>query len=83
MESTDELHCSSHKSILKALEAGGISHNMCKQSMLILEIIFRSCLVQKFNERSKRQNRGLLITNKAIYNLSKTSKRLFANLFRT
>jgi len=55
----DELHLSTEKSITKQLDVD--------------EKIANSCMVHKFNKRMKRQERSLMITNKAVYNLSKTT----------
>ena len=37
------------------------------------EIIHLTCLITKFNRKNKKQERNFMITNKGIYNLSKTS----------
>jgi serum/glucocorticoid-regulated kinase 2 len=55
----DELHLGTEKGITKQFEAD--------------EKILISCMVHKFNKRMKRQERGLMISNKYIYNLSKTT----------
>ena len=40
---------------------------------IYVEKIMLSCSVFKFNRKNKRQERNIMITTKAIYNLSKTS----------
>ena len=37
-----------------------------------VEIIYMSCPIFKFNDYKKKQERGLLITNFAVYNLKGT-----------
>jgi serum/glucocorticoid-regulated kinase 2 len=43
-----------------------------KKKFSIDEKIFLSANVQKYNKRDKRQMRGLLVTNKAVYNLAQS-----------
>ncbi len=58
IEINDFLNLSKEKSILKAIK---------------LEKILISCLVFKYNRKNVRQQRSILITDKAVYNLKKTS----------
>ena len=69
----DELNCAKEKGIKKSFEPDGIyTTDFCFEMYLFsIEKILLSCMVQKFNKKAKRQDRGLLITSKAIYNLSK------------
>jgi serum/glucocorticoid-regulated kinase 2 len=46
--------------------------NGCKNIKINIEIIFMSCNIFKFNDYKKKQERGLLITNQAVYNLKGT-----------
>jgi len=62
-EENDELQFRSDSSVQKILASD--------------EIILLSCIVYKYNKRLKRQERSLLITNKAIYNINKQD--FFAN----
>lgn len=55
----DYLHFRNDKSITKALAA--------QESIVLTAPLF------KFNEANKRQERNLMVTNKQIYNLNKTS----------
>jgi len=55
----DELKCAQEKNITKSFEPD--------------EKVILSCMTHKFNKKAKRQERGLLITSKALYNLSKTN----------
>jgi serum/glucocorticoid-regulated kinase 2 len=57
--SLDLLHFRNEKSIIKGLGNG--------------EHIILTVALYKFNESNKRQERNLMITNKKIYNLNKTS----------
>jgi len=51
----------------------GIKKNLASDEFVLL-----SCIVYKYNKRLKRQERSLLITNKAIYNINK--QEFFANI---
>jgi len=51
--------CPTKKNIIKTLDVD--------------EKIAVTCMVHKFNKRMKRQERSLMISNKAVYNLSKTT----------
>lgn len=69
----DELHLHNDKAIQKALDPDGL---LFSPSFLTLppEKILSSCALYKFNRKNKRQERKIMVTNKAVYNLSKTSE---------
>lgn len=46
------------------------SDNSIKKNLAPDEFILMSCILYKYNKRLKRQERSLLITNKAIYNIN-------------
>lgn len=74
----DELHLANDKTMQKALDPDGKNpiKTLLKNQIFFfisLEKIFCSCALYKFNRKNKRQERKIMVTNKAIYNLSKTS----------
>ena len=81
----DELHLQSDKAMQKALDSDGTflfsSFNFSLNFFFLLEKIFCSCALYKFNRKNKRQERKIMVTNKAVYNLSKTSILFFGPVF--
>jgi len=77
----DELHLQNDKGMQKALDQDGKPFSsiayIIKYFPFLLEKIFSSCALYKFNRKNKRQERKIMVTNKAVYNLSKTSIFLF------
>lgn len=60
----DLLNVLSEKAIMKLLQNNCIFKDN-------LEIVYLSSPVVKFNDYRKKQERGLLVTSQAVYNLSK------------
>lgn len=58
-EALDELGFRNEKSIQKIMDPN--------------EQVLLSTKIQKFNRKNKRQERNFMVTNKYVYNLSKTS----------
>jgi len=68
-EDYDELKFKESKSIQKALEPNGFSL-FTLLTQIYIETVILSTLLYKYNKKLKRQERSILITTRAIYNIN-------------
>lgn len=64
-DTCDILNISTEKSIVKEFQNGGTI-------LVNEECVYMSCPIFKFNDYKKKQERSLLITSHAVYNLKDT-----------